>query len=255
MNKFRIYIVILIIIGILFLYFKSSKETFTNDEAVKNVASLYNSNMATVTNLRSTNNVTADTAVTTPQVNSGGRLHIAGPELLYLLNKSGVIVSGAWGGNGNLTVDGDTVLGKNVNVGGGIVAGNYVYSKGNGTGGTHFPWTDGNNYITSNNNVLRGGPTTIQGDFSTEGTTNLKGNVNLNNKIRFRTMNGVRVEDGWDIYQQGGVADINACANICMGKNTTLAAMYKRDSRDCWCKSTHSLYPNPDGNYDTVLFI
>ncbi|MBM2614002.1 hypothetical protein JIG36_00335 [Actinoplanes sp. LDG1-06] len=37
---------------------------------------------------------------------SGGRMHIAGEELLYLLNRSGVIVSSAWGGNGNLTVEG-----------------------------------------------------------------------------------------------------------------------------------------------------
>jgi hypothetical protein len=35
-----------------------------------------------------------------------GRLHIAGEELLFLLNKAGVIVSKAWGGNGTLKVDG-----------------------------------------------------------------------------------------------------------------------------------------------------
>jgi hypothetical protein len=35
-----------------------------------------------------------------------GRLHINGEENLYLLNRGGVIVSRAWGGNGNLTVEG-----------------------------------------------------------------------------------------------------------------------------------------------------
>lgn len=37
---------------------------------------------------------------------SHGRMHIAGDEHLFLLNKTGVTVSKAWGGNGNLTVEG-----------------------------------------------------------------------------------------------------------------------------------------------------
>ncbi len=39
-------------------------------------------------------------------LNARGRLHIAGDEHLYLLNKTGVTVSAAWGGNGALTVEG-----------------------------------------------------------------------------------------------------------------------------------------------------
>lgn len=39
------------------------------------------------------------------------RMHITGGENLYLLNKGGVIVSKAWGGNGNLSVDGDIAIG------------------------------------------------------------------------------------------------------------------------------------------------
>jgi hypothetical protein len=35
-----------------------------------------------------------------------GRLHISGPELLFLLNTGGVVVSSAWGGNGQLSTDG-----------------------------------------------------------------------------------------------------------------------------------------------------
>ena len=38
--------------------------------------------------------------------NDKGRLHIAGAELLYLLNRSGVIIGKEWGGNGNLVVQG-----------------------------------------------------------------------------------------------------------------------------------------------------
>ncbi|HEU0144963.1 MAG TPA: hypothetical protein VFQ47_09270, partial [Nitrososphaera sp.] len=44
-------------------------------------------------------------------LSSPGRMHISGEEILFLLNKAGVIVSKAWGGNGKLTVEGDIVLG------------------------------------------------------------------------------------------------------------------------------------------------
>lgn len=36
-----------------------------------------------------------------------GRMHLSGDELLYLLNKQGVIIGKEWGGNDNLTVEGD----------------------------------------------------------------------------------------------------------------------------------------------------
>jgi hypothetical protein len=47
----------------------------------------------------------------------GGRLHITGGEILYLLNKSGVIVGKEWGGTGSLTVEGDLHTGGNVGIG------------------------------------------------------------------------------------------------------------------------------------------
>ena len=45
------------------------------------------------------------------QFYSPGRMHIHGEEILYLLHKSGVIISRAWGGTGNLHVDGEVRLG------------------------------------------------------------------------------------------------------------------------------------------------
>jgi hypothetical protein len=41
------------------------------------------------------------------KLTSTGRMHVDGDEHLFLLNKSGVIISKAWNGNGNLTVDGE----------------------------------------------------------------------------------------------------------------------------------------------------
>jgi hypothetical protein len=46
-------------------------------------------------------------------INTIGRMHITGTDSLYLLNKNGVNVSKAWGGNGNLTVDG-SIFGNSI---------------------------------------------------------------------------------------------------------------------------------------------
>jgi len=43
-------------------------------------------------------------------IQSEGRLHVTGPELLYLLNHDGVIVGTEWGGTGNLVVEGHQLL-------------------------------------------------------------------------------------------------------------------------------------------------
>jgi hypothetical protein len=44
---------------------------------------------------------------------STGRVHIDGPERLYLLNREGVRISKSWGGNGDLAVEGDLTLSGN----------------------------------------------------------------------------------------------------------------------------------------------
>ena len=53
-----------------------------------------------------------DNGVTIDANGSAGknRMHISGGENLYLLNKGGVIVSRAWGGNGNLNVEGGLIV-------------------------------------------------------------------------------------------------------------------------------------------------
>jgi hypothetical protein len=43
-------------------------------------------------------------------ISAPGRLHIAGEELLYVLNKSGMIIGKEWGGTGNLHVQGDLLV-------------------------------------------------------------------------------------------------------------------------------------------------
>ena len=49
-------------------------------------------------------------------IDSAGRLHVAPSEKLYLLPKKGVHVSKAWGGTGNLDVEGNTALKGDLNM-------------------------------------------------------------------------------------------------------------------------------------------
>ena len=49
-----------------------------------------------------------------------GRMHIDGGELLYLLNKAGVIVGKDWGGTGDLVVQGNLIVGGSITYAGDI---------------------------------------------------------------------------------------------------------------------------------------
>lgn len=63
--------------------------------------------------------VTSDINMKGGTIRSSGRLHVGGEELLYLLNKGGVSVSKAWGGNGDLNVEGNTTT-QNIGVKGDV---------------------------------------------------------------------------------------------------------------------------------------
>jgi hypothetical protein len=186
MNSFTIYIIVTIIVLLSFLYIRNDKEAFTNDEAVKNVASLYNSGMATVSNLKATNNVTADISMTTPVLQSGGRLHLSGPELLFLLNKSGVIIGKEWGGNGNLTVQGDLNASgvstlPNLNAGNMNINGDVLGGKGR----MHITGPE-LLFLLHKNGVIIGKEWGGNGNLSVQGDTALQGNVNINGMTTMR---------------------------------------------------------------------
>jgi hypothetical protein len=64
---------------------------------------------------------------TTSTVSSASRLHIAGEELLYLLNKSGVIVGKEWGGTGDLTVEGALQVAGDIKAGNIFATGRFYF--------------------------------------------------------------------------------------------------------------------------------
>ena len=64
-------------------------------------------------------------------IKGAGRLHISGEELLYILNKKGVMIGKEWGGTGDLTVQGNQSIAGELNVAGAI-RGNWSTDQENG---------------------------------------------------------------------------------------------------------------------------
>ncbi|QKF94523.1 hypothetical protein QKU48_gp1065 [Fadolivirus algeromassiliense] len=158
-------LILLLIIGIITakkFAFEYQIEGLTADEAVKNVSSLYNTNKLTITDFKST----GDTELNKATITNG--------TITTLKSTTGTIDN---------------------------LSSNNVIFKGNGSGATHFPYSDGNNYITSNNNILRGGPTTIQGDLNVSGKSNIDGvlreTVNIIENVKWDQSDWIsRIESG-----------------------------------------------------------
>ncbi len=108
MNYTKTIIIIIVVLIVILLLFKKQGlyENFTNDEAIQNVASLYNSGMATVTNLTATN------SIVTPKLQLGNKWVLSGAadtsgnndEWLRLLAANGqyyggIAMSKLWVGN------------------------------------------------------------------------------------------------------------------------------------------------------------
>ncbi|MFW9949793.1 MAG: hypothetical protein ACFFKA_06675 [Candidatus Thorarchaeota archaeon] len=223
---YKLAIIIILSIAIGYFIFRNNSisegmngiEGLTNDEAVQNIASLYNQGKMSVTNLDVTNNTnTKDLnvsgavkigdklyvagatdqagsyypgAINIPAaatIASQGRMHIMGPELLYLLNKDGVIVGKAWGGNGNLHVEGRL-----------------------------------------------SGPTI---DSKTDKVDQRFDNMHCS---------------GWDLhkFKSTGEAD---CVAGCKGVHGALSCLYKKSDKGCWCKSIRAT-GGRDSNYVTTIF-
>ena len=143
MNIIAIAILILIILLICLAQNKYIiYEDFSSDEAVQNISSLYNQSKLTVTDFTST----GKSALGTTTIN----------------NLTAPTISAT-----NATIN-NTLTANVANING-ILSTQALYSKGNASGSTHLPYSDGNNYLTSNNNILRGGPTTIQGNLQVDG--------------------------------------------------------------------------------------
>ncbi len=113
MNYTKTIIIIIVILFIILFLFNKQKqrENFTNDEAIQNVASLYNSGLATVTNLTATNSIVTN-SIATPKIQLGNKWVLSGAvdasgnndDWLRLLGANGqyyggIAMSKLWVGN------------------------------------------------------------------------------------------------------------------------------------------------------------
>ena len=177
-------IIFFIIIGLVILtcYCQSTDEKFENIanadiEAIRNLnniaAKLTAGKLTTPGNMT----VTGDLGVG-PTIAGSGRLHITGPELLYILNKNGVMIGKEWGGSGDLSVQGNTNVGGSIAAGGDINPGNNINLPNGktiaGAGRMHIS-TGELLYLLPKNGVIIGKEWGGNGDLSVQGTLNVQG--------------------------------------------------------------------------------
>jgi hypothetical protein len=126
-----------------------------NTEAIQNLTSIYNNKDQILNTLKTTkdlsvdgtatiNNLTSNGATTfndvtindNKTIGGRGRLNINGPELLYIVNKSGVAITKDGGASGNLGVQGsllvntDAGINGNTTVNGQVTANNNLIANG-----------------------------------------------------------------------------------------------------------------------------
>lgn len=117
-NIIIILLVVLIIYNFLFYSENFEKFTTVSNESVQNIASIYNNNKITVSNLETTqnisvgNNASVVNTLTSPTINTS---NLTGSGGLSISNPNGVTITRPTGGTGNLVVQGNsTVQGNSI---------------------------------------------------------------------------------------------------------------------------------------------
>lgn len=78
--------------------------------------------------------------------------------------------------------------------------------------------------------------------------------LDVNGKTKFRVMDNVQAADGWDIGSSTTVADFNTCANTCYGKNV-LCATFRKHDKQCWCKKIIGIQNENNNDWTTAFFV
>ena len=222
-------IVIFALIILIFVTYNKhdAYENFSSDEAVQSIASLYNqgSNL-TINQLTTTSNINLGGDMNMKagtKINSTGRLNIGNDEILYLLPKSGVVISKSTGGNGNLNVEG-------------ILTAPTL----NSTTATI------SNLITQNS--------TINGDLVAKQTSTFSGNLVANGRVKFRMLDNTAPPNGWDLGDLNSTSAAD-CVTQCQNKYpNAISAGYRKSDRHCWCKSLIA-HGGTNSDWSTMFFI
>ena len=263
-------------------YYMCKKESFEGfaaiDDARQAVREVYNADIDAIRNLSTVATKLQAGGLTIPgtlKVTSGqtieglGRLHMFGPELLYILNKNGVIIGKEWGGNGNLSVQGNLHVNETANVSGDINAHNINVASGHtiaGKGRLHMFGPE-LLYILNKSGVIIGkewggnGNLSVQGDMTVQNRNVISELNTLNSKFANMTASQVfninRGDNGWNGRTSGNftvgsgkkIFQINLSLFV-NGNNGVDINFYFSNGFRIWCGS----YINHGGNHTGQSF-
>lgn len=224
MNNIIILIIGVIIFIIILQKFNNAiyVEHLTNDEAVKNLASLYNTGNLTATNLTATGNLKS------PKIQLGDKW----------------VLSGVAGTDGN----NDTwlrLLDPNGQYAGGLAVGQLWLRPA-------F-----NPDVAAALNNLNTRVTTAQ-----NGVNNAQAGVNnaqVKGQQDIKLFPGRRIEDGWDVRGDFQTSSFGDCVNQCKNNKYALSALHRASDNRCWCKSIPAFGktgdPNWHNGWNSAIFI
>jgi hypothetical protein len=212
-------LIFLFVIAAFVGYYMCKSEKFTSVDTVEGFSSIndarqavrevYNADIDAIRNLSTVATRLQAGGLTIPgtlKVTAGqtieglGRLHMNGPELLYILNKNGMVIGKEWGGNGNLQVQGNLQVNENIN-GPSISTNNPTWNgwiSGNFGSGTKDRVVIGNHLeqatVGAHSNDLKlWRPLRLQGDsinmIANNGNINASGNINVTGSLTAQGMN------------------------------------------------------------------
>ena len=251
MDKIYLILFTIVIVYIIYKCFCISEyENFTTDpkslsdiDAIKNLAAVAK-DLQTVNGLKLPGSLSINGDIflegaTIQKTGEGaaGRMHINGDELLYLLNKNGVMIGKEWGGNGNLQVQGNVNANNKLTVGG-AESGYAIVNIRNGDGRyTHIGVTGQADRKFQNGSLFRGN-VHMDNDLNIDGNQRIEGNISMGGNSTFSV-------DAPGVV--GGRFTIDKDGNVTIKGKLTVKDLVVEDNLDLG-KDKRSFYKFNGGN-------
>jgi hypothetical protein len=226
MNTTIVTIIIIIITILVIKYIANyNQEDFTNDEAIQNVASLYNQAKLSVTDFTSTGVSTLNTVkannLTVPIVNS------------TTLTNTGVATLGTVNAN---AITAPTLNATTLNVANGASI----------NGQTNLISLNVGYNVAAGTDISAGGNLSVAKDSSLN-------NVNVKGRMIFPTKDNV-AGSGSYLQVYAAANDANDCLNKCLANPASTCASFRKSDKMCHCWGVPG-YSGSDNNWTTTLFI
>lgn len=250
-----IYLIVLLLLATLLIWYILNydcsrcvrKEGFDANEAIADVASLYNTANMKITNLTTTGTLNAQD-ITTPKINA---TNVTSQDVQANTATIQNLVAPSL--NSPLAVTGSLTSTE-------LVAGGIKLSDGlSGYGGTK-EHSEISNQASGNGDrglMLMGNTASPDNRRKVVVYDDLKviGNTNIVGKTKFRIMDGVKATTQFDIYSDGiDSTDITDCINKCSVHKDAICCDFDRSTNKCYCKKAMIL-DSSDNNHTTAFMI